>query len=332
MVLKKIGGPDPRYLAATDILIGDMSDINYEFLLFDRPVILIANKWLRKNFPDIGIKTDLAGLEDAIRKSILDPGEFSKNRKYWLEKTMNRPGRNSSGRVIDAVLKHSKIKTPFFTLLHGDDPVLKTHLDPLYMNLKKRNIDCEYINKYSEDTRNAGENHIFISAHNKLLSGIPYGYKVHIDHGVKGTGTTDLKELISQYRNMQYCPQIDLHVTEGPVSFEKTKKILGPYYKRAIMAGYPKSDILLKINSGSNRISVCRELNLDANKKLVTYAPAGKYSYPFKQGATLSREVIRKLKEIAVKNGDINILVKLKYPPMSILRKTINFIKRIKKQ
>jgi len=330
MVLKKIGGPDPKYLAAADILIGDMSDINYEFLLFNRPVILLANEWLRENFPDIGVKTDITGLEDAVRRSVSDPEEFSKNRKHWLRQTIHKPGENSSGRVIDAVLKKSKIKNPFFTLLHGNDPVLKTHLDPLCLDLKKRKIGCRYTDKYTEDDRTAGDNNIFISAHNKLLSGIPCGYKVHIDHGVKGTGTTDLKGLIVQYRRMKYCPDIDLHVTEGPVSFEKTKKILGPYHERAIMVGYPKSDVLLKLNSSRNRISVCKELGLDSIKKLVMYAPAGKYSYPFKQGASLSGEVVKKLKDIAANNYDVNILIKLKYPPVSFFRRALNLFSRLK--
>ena len=35
MPFKKIGSPDPKYLAATDILISDMSNINYDFLLFN---------------------------------------------------------------------------------------------------------------------------------------------------------------------------------------------------------------------------------------------------------------------------------------------------------
>ena len=50
-------------------------------LLFDRPIILLANDWLIKNFPDIGIKTDIDGLENAIRRSISSPEEFSAKRK-----------------------------------------------------------------------------------------------------------------------------------------------------------------------------------------------------------------------------------------------------------
>jgi len=62
MALKLIGSPALTYLAATDILIGDMSDVNYEFLLFDRPIIILANRWVNENFPDIGIKTDITGI------------------------------------------------------------------------------------------------------------------------------------------------------------------------------------------------------------------------------------------------------------------------------
>jgi hypothetical protein len=35
MPYKVIGSADPIYLAAKDILIGDMSNTNYEFLLYD---------------------------------------------------------------------------------------------------------------------------------------------------------------------------------------------------------------------------------------------------------------------------------------------------------
>ena len=324
MAFIKIGSPDPRFLAATDILIGDMSDINYEFLLFNRPVILLANDWLIRNFPDIGIKTDINGLEDAIRQSISNPKEFSEKRKYWLRRTIHRPGENSSSRVIDAILEHSLLKKPFIVILHGNSEVLKTHLEPLYMILKKRKIDCEYIDRYAENILNGKVNYIFISAHNKLLNNIPFGYKVHIDHGVKGTGTTDLKELIIQYRKMNYCPNIDLHVTEGLVSFKKTKRILGPYSDRAILVGYPKSDVLLKLNGIKNKISVCKEFGFDSNKLLVTYAPAGKYSYPFKQGASLSNEVIKRLIDISFNNDNINILIKLKHPPLSFFKKVLN--------
>ncbi len=132
MACKIIGSPNPRYLAATDVLIGDMSDINYEFLLFDRPIILLANKWLKKNFPDVGIKTDLNNLELAIKRSIINPKEFSKKRKYWLNKTMYKPDGNSSSRVIYAIIKYFKVSNPFIILIHGNNEVLKTHLDPLY--------------------------------------------------------------------------------------------------------------------------------------------------------------------------------------------------------
>ncbi len=324
MAFKKIGSPDPRYLAATDILIGDMSDINYEFLLFDRPIILLANEWLSKNFPDLGIKTDIDSLENAIRRSISNPKEFSAKRKYWLEKTVHKPGENSSGRVIDAILKHSQAKKPFVVILHGNSEVLKTHLEPLYLDLKKREIDCEYIDRYTENIKVDKNNYIFISAHNRLLNDIPFGYKVHVDHGVKGTGTTDLKNLIIQFKKMQYLPNIDLHITEGLVSFEKTKKILGPNSNRAILVGYPKSDVLLELNSIQNKISVCKEFGFNSNKILVTYAPAGKYSYPFKQGASLSNEMIKRLIDISFNNDDINILIKLKHPPPSFFKKVLN--------
>ena len=87
MTLKKVFSSKAKYLAASYILIGDMSDINYEFLLFNRPIILLANDWVHKEFSDIGIKCDVETLSDAIHRSIENPNEYEHNRQIWLSKT-----------------------------------------------------------------------------------------------------------------------------------------------------------------------------------------------------------------------------------------------------
>ena len=69
MPFKIIHSPDEKYLAATDLLIGDMSDINYEFLIFNRPIILLANKWVKKNWPDIGYKLDEENSDEFLEKN-----------------------------------------------------------------------------------------------------------------------------------------------------------------------------------------------------------------------------------------------------------------------
>jgi hypothetical protein len=326
MAIKKIGSPDPKYLAATDILIGDMSDINYEFLLYSRPVILLANKWLRENFPDIGIKTDLASLKDAILRSIQDPEEYSENRKHWLDKTMYKPDGCSSDRLIDIVLEYSRINDPFILLIHGDNEVLKTHLDSLYEAIKKRNIEMDYVNFFDIDKYGKKKNLICISPNNMLIKDIINSYNVHIDHGVKGPGTTDLQSLVNQYRERNYYPNVNLHITEGEASLEKTKIILGPDNRKAVMVGYPKSDLLISLNTEDNKKSVCTEFGFDCKKLLITYAPAGKCSYPWKQGASLSDEALNKLKDIS-REIDVNILIKLKFESKSIIKKIFNKFK-----
>jgi len=327
MAFKIIGSPNPKYLAATDILIGDMSDINYEFLLFDRPIILLANEWLRNNFPDIGIKTDLKSLDSTISRSIDKPEEYSSQRKYWLSKTMHKPDGNSSNRVIDVIKKRSNLNNPFFLLIHGDSGVLKTHLDPLYDAIKNKGYRVNYVSYFDNDLYKYVDNLVCVSANNKFIKNIPFGYKVHIDHGVKGKGTTDIKGLIKQYKVMDYFSSVDLHITEGEISYEKTKEILGPNKNRAVMCGYPKADTLLKLNTKKNKVLVCKELGFSPDKLIITYAPAGKYSYPFKQGASLSNKVLKKLRRIAIKS-DNNFLIKLKCQEPSITSKMINRIKR----
>jgi len=328
-MFKQINNPDPKYLAATDVLIGDMSDINYEFLLFNRPIILLANEWLKNNFPDIGIKTNLDGLDKAIKRSILKPEEFLKQREYWFKKTMYKPNEKSSKRLIEAAINCSGINKPYILLIHGDNDVLKTHLDPIYNFMRKENIDGDYVSFFNDTNLNSKDNLICVSAHTNLLCDIPFGYKVHIDHGLKGLGASaDLSIVLNQYKKKNYFPKIDLHITEGEVSYEKTKKLLGPYKGRALMVGYPKSDTLLKLNSKKNRLSVCKELGFDPNKLIITYAPAGKYSYPYKPGASLSNKVLRTLHKIA-KVNDNNFLIKLKTPKQPITKRIVNKIKKI---
>ena len=316
MPLRIIGSPEPRYLAATDILISDMSNINYDFLLFDRPIVLLSNEWLRKNFPDFGIKTDLENIEAAIKRAINNPGEYTDARKYWLGKSIYRPDGNSSGRVLEIILEQAKIENPHIILLHGNNEVGKVHLDPLYKEIRKRNLRVEFNSFLSDEKLKNNKkfykkNLIIISTHNHVLNNIFSGYKVHIDHSVKGEGVAEFENHLKLYEKMNYFPNTDLHVTEGEISFEKTRKIVGPYSDRVVLAGYPKSDVLLEKNTKENKISVYKELGFDSEKILVTYAPTGKYSYPFKQGASLTPEVIKKLKIIAKKN-EYNVLIKLR--------------------
>lgn len=329
MSFKKIASSDPRYLAATDILIGDMSDINYEFLLFDRPVILLANQWLRDNFPDIGIKTDLNSLDASIRRSIDNPCEFAAQRRLWLDKTIYNPDGNSTRRVIDEILRRTNIKNPHFYLVHGKSDVLRTHLEPFLKCFEQLSIKGEYWDGTSAKSFLDKDNTIWISANNSFLKALPNGFKVHIDHGVKGIGVTDFERQIEQYKEKEHFPFVNLHITEGQVSFEKTKMLLGPYSDRVVMVGYPKSDTLLRLNNKETKKVVFKELSLNPRKILVTYAPAGKHSFPFKQGASLCLKAIRKLKMLA-KNQDYNILVKIKemQKPLSvrIIRKSRTFL------
>lgn len=325
MPFRKIGSPHPKYLAATDILISDMSNINYDFLLFDRPIILLANEWLVKNFPDLGIKTGLDGLEGAIERAIKDPDEYHENRIYWHKKTMHNPDGSSSKRVIGEIIKRSGIKEPFFVLVHGNNEVSKYHLLPLAEFLKKEGFPHEFTAFYMKKYDNL-QDVVCISTHNDILKSIVHGFRVHIDHSVKGEGVTDYGELAKRFRAAGYYSNTDLHITEGEVSYNNTKKMLGPYHDRAVMVGYPKSDTLIKFNNDENKKRIYRELGFREGSILITYAPTGKYRYPFKQGASLTPEVLSGLKRISGKYG-YNVLVKLRSRP-SLKGRAIDMFKR----
>jgi len=325
MPFKKIGSAQAKYLAATDILIGDMSNTNYEFLLYDRPVILLANEWLRNNFPDIGIKTDPAGLHDAIERSLQSPDEFKAQRKYWLEKTIYQPDGLTAKRFIDIILPRCQIENPHFIFIHGNNSVRKTNLDPLVRETRSRGIKTGYISAATPDETRSDT--VYTAAHYQDLLGIENGYKVHIDHDTKGKATNNLEKAIKDHKEHDYVPLTDLYITAGEAGDEYTRTVLGPLNDRRVIGGYPKADDLIKLNTGENKIAVFRELGFDINKPLITYAPAAGQSYE-KPGGSLSDEVMQTLEEIAGKTG-YNILAKLKYPKSSPLLRLSNKIKRI---
>jgi len=261
---------EARYLAASDILIGDMSDTNYEFLLFNRPVILLANQWLAEHFPDIGNKTDLRGLASAIAHNLQHPETFEKARNKWLEDTIHLPDGKSSQRVLKTALNHAKIRNPIIVIVHDDCSVKKTNLLPLYNAALARKLKVKLVTaapiKYKYAKRC-----IFFAAHfNNLM--IPYGYKVHLDHGLKGKGTANVEMSIADYKKNNYFNDIQLHITAGKVGQQRTQMLLGPNKDRAVIAGYPKADDLLCANTPQNRRSICKYMDKNQWRKQFVHA------------------------------------------------------------
>ena len=310
-MLKIIGSADPKYLAATDLLIGDMSSINYEFLLYDRPVVLLSNDWVETNFPDIGIKTDLSELYSAIKYSFLHKDEYQKNRKLWLNRTISQISEKASKRYIDIILEKSKIVNPEFIFIHGGNMIRKTNLLPLVEEVDRREFKRFLIGKKKEIIFKKDGNVLIVAAHFRDLWNECPGYKVHIDHDLKGVATTNLEYAIWDYKKNNYFPHIDIHITAGEAGDRRTKLVLGPLANRTFIGGSPKGDHLLQLNTEQNKKAVYEELGLRERLPLVTYAPAGEESY-MKPGGSLSDEVIDYLREIS-RDEKYHILIKMKY-------------------
>ncbi len=325
MSFKQIGSSNPKYLAATDVLIGDMSDISNEFLLFDRPIILLANEWLEKNFPDIGIKTNLRGLENAIKRSMENPDEFMEQRKYWLGKIIYKANGKSSKRIIDTILKYSNIANPNITIIHGGDSILMSNLDAVMVEAKKRGFKVNYVKSVDKYIRGNKDN-IFISAHFRYLI-IPGGYNIHLDHGPKGKGTANIDISKKDYKKNNFFPNINLHITAGEIGQERTQMLLRPLKGRAVIAGYPKADDLLRLNTSNNRSTVCQELGFNRSQPIITYAPAGEESN-MKPGGSLNKKVLKEIRRLS-EETDYNFLVKLKYHKGSLTQRILQKIKRI---
>ncbi len=312
MAFSIIGGADAKYLAATDILIGDMSNVNYEFLLYDRPVILLANDWVRNHFPEIGIKTDLHGLEAAIYRSLDNPREFEQKRDLWLKRTIHKPHqKGASKRYIDIMLENSGYQNPYFVLVHGNDTVRKTNIIPLAGELDLRNFNYIIADKLDQEIISRNKEVIVVAAHFKDLNDNLNGFNVHIDHDLKGKATANISYAIKDYKNNGYFPQINLHITPGEVGDRRTKYVLGPNSDRTVIGGYPKADDLLRLDNFQNKAEVYKELGFDLGIPLITYAPAGERSY-MKPGGSLSEDVLVFLEDLSQK-AIFHTLVKKKY-------------------
>lgn len=304
------GGAEPEYLAASDVLIGDMSNINYEFLLFDRPVILLSNAWLNGAFPDIGIKTGIESLGKSIERSISNPNEYRKVRSYWLENTIAYADTSSSAQYIDIALKHCGHLNPTFFLVHGGDAVRKTNIAPLATELVSRNLPFKEITTTDSIPKNNDER-VIIAAHTKDLLKPTSGYKIHIDHDLKGIATANLEYARKYYKKNHFFPMIDLHITAGIAGDLRTKLVLGPHANRTVIGGYPKADSLKRFNNKANKLKICNKLDLNPSLPLITYAPAGPTSY-MKPGGSLSKQTLNTLSRLA-ESDEFNILIKVKY-------------------
>jgi len=321
MAFVKKSSSDFRYMAATDILIGDMSSINYMFILMDKPIVLLANEWLRDTFPEIGIMTDVRGLERALDRCINDPQEYEEERRYWASKAFYESDGKSCQRVLDTIISRSGILEPRIEFIHGNSAIHKTYLDPLCDEAKKRNIEITYVGR---PTLNYDDCKICVAAYNWDLQNAK-AFNAHVEHGSKanGTGNWDLGYWQWKYQ-MKHFPFVHLHIAEGELGYERLKTLLGPLSDRVALAGSTVTDRILELNTVETKKKVCAELRFDENVPLITYAPAGKESFE-KPGGSLSPDVLGELKKIS-KRHDLNILVKVKY---NVLRSKLSRIMRV---
>jgi len=326
-MLKIIGSAHPRYLAATDVLIGDMSNINYEYLIYNKPIVLLANNWVNEVFPDIGIKTNLSGIKNAVERSIKYPDEYYLKREKWKNNSISFLDQHASIHYIQIILRESKLKAPVFLFITGGNSVRETNITPLY----KTTVELGYPSKIIKKVKNIkydNENTIFVGAHFVDLKSVRSGFKVHIDHDLKGIGSSNLEYAIWDYKRHKYFPNIDLHIVAGKAGEKRTKLVLGPNANRVVVGGYPKADDFIRYNTQANKENVYDELGLVSQSPLITYAPAGKKDF-MKPGGSLSDEVLDEMNKLsAVWGNNYNILIKMKYKSSAIFNFK-NYVKRM---
>ncbi len=86
------------YLHLADVMVSDTSSVIYEFMVLDKPVVTFRTL-ARK---DKGINIQESGeLRAALDRSLLNPGEFSNNRKHHLDQVNPVLDGNISKGIID---------------------------------------------------------------------------------------------------------------------------------------------------------------------------------------------------------------------------------------
>ena len=108
------------YLFISDILITDLSSVSNEYLLLDRPIILIDSPELRKKFQDTidmenwwgktGVTVETTDqLKKAIQNSISNPKEYSEMRKKIAEDLFYKPG-TATNRAVEAIYRYLEME------------------------------------------------------------------------------------------------------------------------------------------------------------------------------------------------------------------------------
>jgi len=86
------------YLYLADVMVSDTSSVIYEFMVLDKPVVTFRT--LARKDKGVNIHKPLE-LRAALDRSLLNPGEFSNNRKRHLEQVNPRLDGNISKGIID---------------------------------------------------------------------------------------------------------------------------------------------------------------------------------------------------------------------------------------
>ena len=291
-MIKTTGKAEPNILCITDYLIGDMSDINYEFLLLNKPLILLSNKWLSQNFPSLGCRiNDIGQLADTLGV-INDHDAYTKQRKKYLNEAFAVTDATNADVALEKILAVSQIDQPILALHHLNNILYKSNLMPLKTAAKKLGLDVVE-NKALRDT-----SVINVGAHfgSLLDPKISKNYCVHLDHGLKGLGTANVEISKRDYFKYNYFPSVNLHLTAGKMGQIRTEMLLGPMKDRAMIGAYPKATEIINGANPINREIIFTAFGLDSSLPVITYAPAGEESHE-KPGGSLTKTVLKDLKK-----------------------------------
>lgn len=108
-------------MAASDLMVTDVSSISYEYCVLDRPVVIFDVPGAVEAYPESGQEvwrqdhgrtaSDAAGVRAAVERALADPGEFGARRRWKAQQLYYEPG-GASARAAGELYRLLELDPP----------------------------------------------------------------------------------------------------------------------------------------------------------------------------------------------------------------------------
>jgi hypothetical protein len=299
----------PYWLAKADIFVGDMSDLTYEALILDIPILQFENKWIKDNFPVVGERfktgSELYQKLSAMMSQEIPIGTSLKYSNI-IDNVIDCPS-NSEGRILTELSSTFSLPNVNFEFHHLNNHIYKEILFPILDQIKK------YYPKYTviDTTRSTklinkpNFRNVSLICHVETSHILKNDdYIIHIGHGLKGDGTAFLGKSIELYRSNNHFIKIDKFYVAGKMGKDRLTNVLGVGCDRISIVGYAK---ITKLIQSRRKLQKRKRVS---DKITILYGPAG-IREPDKPGGSVTISLLYNLIKVGLK-PNVCVVIKVK--------------------